>query len=930
MLPAARGDAVPSSLSMSPTTPVDSSTPTPDCPHAPTPGDAIATTPDETPPFDRGLEVDDEQTGMTNDAQQQNGQGRGGTLHGNAPTGVHYQQHSPRTKAKRDARKGLKAGPPTRWPGEQGKLLASFMSDYEAIDRDNRGKLKRLSDFWHKIEAAFWGRFTAQDVRDSGKYSGASDAVVIQKTNTAIKDWYRNNDGRVVTGPTNPWTKPLAALRKPQGRAPKQLPPWQYFAKVEADRITEESSNGRVWDRNRVAKGLFEGLPPEEQSKYSERAAKAHMDAMDEYNAALTGRPSAEPKDQKAAQERLAVVVKPLLETIAHYTGFHAVTLIGAQYIPEKQNFNIGVVNYGEAVTKIKYYNFYSRASVTNPDTRKADIPLNGVPEELERSSAADSAPSAGRFRSGDQTKHSGSQRRDPKGKRRAREADSEEEAEATDGGDGDDDDDDDGDDDDDEEGRGDERQCAGEFEEGGDKDVGEEQGEEDGEHDKTPAATETEAETETDSDPELPEPLRTAVNALGKRERRAEMRALKRMGSLELARENNIIRNKLLLGELGIEGPSTNSRKPQASKAKPDRQGPSAVPLRSSSRRTRGTAPLAPPPTAGHREPTVEPSGPSAAPPIHGSSLFPARMGSVGAVSSPVEPLVSGGLSLSSVPGPGAQASTQHPDTPNRDQAQTPSGQHAAAPSEVSGTQVAVPSIDLTDQNTPMTAHLSMAQAGSSSVDVSGCPEWLKTHYQRLRAIDMAEDQKVRWNHILASWVELERLLGYGGKPHSGLSTTHRPSEIRDWIQRARKAHVIPLSAASSHEYAEKWLKWWMAINPECRTVNGKLARAGSGDWSPLLKSGINGWLTVIVSMLSLRDGGAPGRDAWPTVLENVEWTINEVLNTQRVATSKRTNDGDASNGDASNSDQEDRGTAKRGRPARGNNGSRKCARNG
>jgi hypothetical protein len=83
----------------------------------------------------------------------------------------------PRTKADREARKGLKVGPPGRWTKEQAAFLRSMKPDFDTIDRVSRGKLKRFEDFWTKCTNVFWQKWSWEDVKDQCKGDTSQEVI---------------------------------------------------------------------------------------------------------------------------------------------------------------------------------------------------------------------------------------------------------------------------------------------------------------------------------------------------------------------------------------------------------------------------------------------------------------------------------------------------------------------------------------------------------------------------------------------------------------------------------------------------------------------------------------------------------------------------------------------------------------------------------
>ena len=111
------------------------------------------------------------------------------------------------------------------------------------------------------------------------------------------------------------------------------------------------------------------------------------------------------------------------------------------------------------------------------------------------------------------------------------------------------------------------------------------------------------------------------------------------------------------------------------------------------------------------------------------------------------------------------------------------------------------------------------------------------------------------------------------------GLPPTARPTEIGAWINVARKGRV----KANAATYEQRWWSWWTRINPEWRKDdNGELTR-GDGDWSPFFKSGINAFLSLLASLLGLKD--VTKLEAWERALEDVHYVLGEVLRAKEEA---------------------------------------------
>jgi hypothetical protein len=88
-----------------------------------------------------------------------------------------------------------------------------------------------------------------------------------------------------------------------------------------------------------------------------------------------------------------------------------------------------------------------------------------------------------------------------------------------------------------------------------------------------------------------------------------------------------------------------------------------------------------------------------------------------------------------------------------------------------------------------------------------------------------------------------------------------------------------------ASEHYISKWIQWWQAINPNWHEQKGLLfAQTGIGNWSPLMKSGVNGWLTVFTSMLSLLHPAIADPAIWSAAVRDISWSIYEVLKASKA----------------------------------------------
>ncbi|RXW12572.1 hypothetical protein EST38_g13278 [Candolleomyces aberdarensis] len=130
-------------------------------------------------------------------------------------------------------------------------------------------------------------------------------------------------------------------------------------------------------------------------------------------------------------------------------------------------------------------------------------------------------------------------------------------------------------------------------------------------------------------------------------------------------------------------------------------------------------------------------------------------------------------------------------------------------------------------------------------------------------------DDEK--WSRCVALWVQLEK---------TALSTTSRltesglrPSELAKWVS-SRKWDSDPV-LDNMADYAQRWLKWWLAMQPASRKVGGQdlpapLDDGMKKDIASLKKAGANGFVVLLVGL----KWWAPLREQdgwWGAVVEDV-----------------------------------------------------------
>jgi hypothetical protein len=115
-------------------------------------------------------------------------------------------------------------------------------------------------------------------------------------------------------------------------------------------------------------------------------------------------------------------------------------------------------------------------------------------------------------------------------------------------------------------------------------------------------------------------------------------------------------------------------------------------------------------------------------------------------------------------------------------------------------------------------------------------------------------------------------------GKVHT-LDKANRPEVIDRWISGGRRG--IP-KIDSVPSFINAWKTWWVGLQPESRN-KGKLHRIVGPDesWEKLLKGGINGFFTVVVSLgwwwLAVKT--PVQRKAWMNMAEDILWVLEQMV---------------------------------------------------
>ncbi|KAJ7623834.1 hypothetical protein DFH06DRAFT_1008703, partial [Mycena polygramma] len=135
------------------------------------------------------------------------------------------------------------------------------------------------------------------------------------------------------------------------------------------------------------------------------------------------------------------------------------------------------------------------------------------------------------------------------------------------------------------------------------------------------------------------------------------------------------------------------------------------------------------------------------------------------------------------------------------------------------------------------------------------------------------------KWEKVVELWWTRETAAAFGGPP-KGAKPNLRPKEVKGWVARARTGGPSP-AIVDVYSFAADWWKWWVAINPSWRQLEGgrHLKKEGEGDWGSAAHTGPNGMLNVLVCLRWWRDVLRGEFGDWEEALADVEWVLNEVM---------------------------------------------------
>ncbi|TFK78391.1 hypothetical protein K466DRAFT_607034 [Polyporus arcularius HHB13444] len=165
--------------------------------------------------------------------------------------------------------------------------------------------------------------------------------------------------------------------------------------------------------------------------------------------------------------------------------------------------------------------------------------------------------------------------------------------------------------------------------------------------------------------------------------------------------------------------------------------------------------------------------------------------------------------MSSTATPHSETPATSPPPSTPELGGASLPaSSPNGAAPSQHPSSLPSVSSVD--------PAAFSRVDAANCTPDIDRVIEYLMKH----------ESWGPVWEHLVATYVEIERFAQFQTSGSLLSPTEGRPSEVAAWMKRARK--LVDFNIDDVDQFGENWLCWWR---------NNQ-----SDDWSALNVTGPNG----------------------------------------------------------------------------------------
>ncbi|KAJ6467619.1 hypothetical protein C8R47DRAFT_990325 [Mycena vitilis] len=111
----------------------------------------------------------------------------------------------------------------------------------------------------------------------------------------------------------------------------------------------------------------------------------------------------------------------------------------------------------------------------------------------------------------------------------------------------------------------------------------------------------------------------------------------------------------------------------------------------------------------------------------------------------------------------------------------------------------------------------------------------------------------------------------------NKGHPAKKRPTQIRDWVGRARNPNYTP-AIPNVEKYGEEWWEWWVDINPAWRQKKRPMKRGNGPSWSCLDLNGPNGFLNVLMGLKWWRDKLEDASPEWEEAVDDVTWVLQQM----------------------------------------------------
>ena len=132
-------------------------------------------------------------------------------------------------------------------------------------------------------------------------------------------------------------------------------------------------------------------------------------------------------------------------------------------------------------------------------------------------------------------------------------------------------------------------------------------------------------------------------------------------------------------------------------------------------------------------------------------------------------------------------------------------------------------------------------SQSPPSTMVVAAKPVWFTTASIMLRSMDGG----TYWTRLLDVWSLFKAQAKYFDA--KALPASQRPEAISEWMKRHRSQTWWPQPMKN---FGKRFKVWWVSLQPKWRVTKEGVVSGFDGDFSPLKKSGPNGFLMVLVSL--------------------------------------------------------------------------------